>query len=493
MKRAKSMNLVSMKWSPIVLFALILLSWSQTSAETLEPASFPSLVSSTNVTNPLEFCNEAVPTESQEIRERLEKELLLTLWNRPQVILWLKRSNRYFPIIEKMLRESGMPDDLKYVAIAESALRPHATSKKGAVGFWQFIKRTGRKYDLNINRRIDERRNIFASTQAAIRYFGELYEIFGSWTLAAAAYNMGEERLKAETLKQGNNTYYHLYLPLETQRYIFRILSVKLFFSDPGKYGFNLSEDDYYPPLEFDRVRIDCPQDTPIRIIAHAANTHFKAIKDLNPEIRGHHLPEGSHELLIPNDASNSFNVRYQHLLKHWLAKRNGRTYDIEGNSLAAVANPNKPLHRNDLKTDEINEHASSAATRRNRYSGGNVAKKLLSPASKILAIQPVTSNDDLVFLITGNGSLDNYDALILTDPPRLVLDLFGVQSTEVKDIMNLNGSLVEKVRVGIHGDKVRVVFDLLLNSEAGVPHRVFSRDDRLVVSFKAAKKLEPR
>jgi len=112
--------------------------------QTLEPASFPSLISSVRLQGPLDFCGERVPIETQEVRERFEKELLLSLWDRPQVVLWLKRSSRYFPHIEKMLKESGLPEDLKFVAIAESGLRPHIGSKKGAIGFWQFMKDTGR-------------------------------------------------------------------------------------------------------------------------------------------------------------------------------------------------------------------------------------------------------------------------------------------------------------------------------------------------------------
>ncbi|NIM98832.1 MAG: transglycosylase SLT domain-containing protein, partial [candidate division Zixibacteria bacterium] len=125
--------------------------------------------------------------------------------------------------------------------------------------------------------------NLFASTRAAIRYFQSLYGSFESWTLAAAAYNLGEEGIMAEILEQRTDNYYHLYLPLETQRFLFRIVSAKLILSDPEIYGFKLSEEDYYPPLEFDRVQVNCSQETPIRIVAEAAKTHFKVIKDLNP------------------------------------------------------------------------------------------------------------------------------------------------------------------------------------------------------------------
>jgi hypothetical protein len=215
-----------------------------------------------------------------------------------------------------------MPDDLKYIAIAESALRPHVRSSKGAVGFWQFMRHTGRQYGLTINRRIDERRNIFPSTQAAIRYLKDLYKIFGSWSLASAAYNMGGKGLTRAIKEQGTDNYYLLYLPLETQRYLFRIVSIKLIFSDPKEYGFALADEDYYSPIEFDRIQINCPRDTHLRIIAQAANTHFKAIKDLNPEIRGYSLTAGQHTILVPKGAAQGFDAQYQLLLKNNLVKQ---------------------------------------------------------------------------------------------------------------------------------------------------------------------------
>jgi membrane-bound lytic murein transglycosylase D len=305
------------KWPLVALLGIGLFSWPNIFVESPKTISYPSLISSLRIETPLEFCGENVPLQIQEVRERLEKELLLTLWDKPQVILWLKRSRRYLPYIEEMLQKAGLPDDLKFVPIAESALRPHAGSHKGAIGFWQFMRHTGRQHGLVINRRIDERRNIFASTQAAVNYFQSLYKTFGSWSLAAAAYNMGGESLAREIKEQGTDNYYHLYLPLETQRYVFRIVAIKLIFSDPKKYGFTLADEDYYPPLEFDRIQIDCPREIHLRIIAEAANTHFKAIKDLNPEIRGYSLPAGQHTILVPKGASQDFDARYQLLLKN--------------------------------------------------------------------------------------------------------------------------------------------------------------------------------
>ncbi len=328
-----------MKGKVLLLLSAGLILGITSPANSLAQSPFPSLISSLRIQGPLEFCGERVPLESQEVRERLEKELLLSLWDRPQVILWLKRSRRYLPHIEKMLKEHGMPDDLKFVAIAESALRPHAGSKKGAIGFWQFMKDTGSKYGLVINGYVDERRNLFTSTRAAIRYFRDLHKLLGSWTLAAGAFNLGEAGVRAEILEQRTQDYYELYLPLETQRFVFRILSVKLILSDPPRYGFILAEEDYYPPLEFDSVQVDCPQETPIWIIAAAAKTHFKMIKDLNPELRGHYLAEGSHTILIPKGASREFQDQYQRVLDGWLTSHKERIYVVKrGDNLSAIA-----------------------------------------------------------------------------------------------------------------------------------------------------------
>ena len=308
-------------------------------SEMPSPFTWPSLMASVKITESIDFCGEPVPLDNREVRERLEKELLLTIWDRPQVVLWIKRTTRYLPIIKKMLRENEMPDDLKYVAIAESALRPHVGSSKGAIGFWQFLESTGQKYGLRINSEIDERRNIFASTLAAIHYFKELYQMLGSWTLAAAAFNMGELGLQAEIVSQKTDDYYQLYLPLETQRFIFRIVAAKMILSDPQRFGFEFTDQDLYPPLDFDRIHIECFQDTPIFIVARAANTYFKAIKDLNPEIRGYFLAAGMHSLLIPKGAADGFNARFKELVQQWVAENRERVYVVkEGDNLTSIA-----------------------------------------------------------------------------------------------------------------------------------------------------------
>jgi hypothetical protein len=303
------------------------------------PSSPQSLIAAIKLSEPLTFCEEEVPLSDNAIKERLERELVICLDNKDDIIMWLKRANRYFPYVDNILKNHSMPDDLKYIAIAESALRTHASSNKGAVGYWQFIEPTAIKYGLTVNNDIDERRNFFLSTNAAIRYLQELYNIFGSWTLATAAYNMGEDGLKTEILVQKVNNYYNLYLFQETQRYIFRILAIKMILSDPEKYGYFLSDEDLYNPIEFDQVQITTDQPVPLNIISEAANTYFKTIRELNPQIRNYYLPAGSFILHVPKGASVGFAERYENILSKWLKEKDNQIYTVQsGDNLSSIA-----------------------------------------------------------------------------------------------------------------------------------------------------------
>jgi len=319
----------------MIVMCLVNTAWADDAAQRAVPVPMAALQGIQD----LAFCGEPVPLDEQDVRERLEKELLLSIWDRPQVILWLKRYTRYMPHIEAVLKESGLPDDFKYMAVIESALRPHAGSRKGAIGFWQFMADTARRYNLRVDRRIDERRNLFASTRAAAAYIQDLYGLTNSWTLAAAAYNMGEEGIAAEMMVQGVENFYHLYLPLETQRFVFRILSAKLILTQPERYGFYLDDNDAYPPLRFHRVDIACFDDVPIRVIAEAAGTHFKVIKDMNPEIRGHFLVSGSHTISIPSEAKEGFDTRLAQGIDEYGKNQNERVYIVkEGDNLSSIA-----------------------------------------------------------------------------------------------------------------------------------------------------------
>ena len=248
----------------------------------------------------LTLCNEQVPLSDRGVWERMDREFMLNVYDRSQVYLWLKRSKRYFPFVEARLKEKGMPDDLKYLLVAESALRSKALSNKGAAGFWQFIEKTGKRFSLQKKPWIDERLDLIKSTDAAINYLKFLYDLFGKWSLAMAAYNCGEERVKDEISQQGENDYYRLALPQETERYIFRILAAKILLSDPKRYGFELPEKEGYHPQEIDQVVLNLPRPIPLKDIAKACGSYFREIKELNPEIQGYNLPAGVHSIKIP-------------------------------------------------------------------------------------------------------------------------------------------------------------------------------------------------
>ncbi len=309
----------------------------------MEESVFPSLESAVRFNGPVTFCEEPVPIHLPEVRERLEKELLLMLWDRAQILLWLKRTGRYFPYIETALNAAHMPNDIKYIAVIESALKPHAGSHRGARGVWQFIAATGRNYGLTINRYIDERRNFRLATKAAIKYLRDLHEMFQSWTLACAAYNMGEKGLKKRIKRQDVRDYYHLDLPNETERYIFRAIAAKLIMATPSKYGFKLYPRDYYYPRKYDRILLKQRHAAPIALVAKAAGTYYKTIRDMNPQLLSDIIPRGNNVIFLPEGASKEFAKHYQSLLKKYRKQGRSKTYTVKhGDTLIRIARNHK-------------------------------------------------------------------------------------------------------------------------------------------------------
>lgn len=321
---------------------LLILAIAAASGQPAAPAAaldFSALIAAARVRGPVDFCGEPVPLQVQDVRERMEREMLSVLADPHQVVLWIKRSQQYLVPIEEELRRQRLPPDLKYVAIAESALRPHAGSPKGAMGFWQFIESTGRKYGLQVDSQKDERRGLFQSTAAAVAYLRELQGMFGSWTLAVAAYNMGENGLRNEIRQQGVMDYYDLYLPLETQRYVFRILTAKLILQEPEKYGFRLEPDDIYAQVPFEKVVLDVEKEIPLLAVAQSADTTVKVIKDLNPEIRGYRLAAGAHSLMIPKAAARGFHERLAQRILRLEEGQQEISYLVrEGDTLSQIA-----------------------------------------------------------------------------------------------------------------------------------------------------------
>lgn len=243
----------------------------------------------------LEFCGEPVPLSDREVLERLERELLVNAYWHSNTFLLLKRTGRYFPLIEKILQEEKVPDDFKYLALAESGLL-NARSGAGAAGFWQFLKATAIKHGLEVRDDVDERYHLEKATRAACDYLREAKEEFGNWTLAAAAYNRGENGLARAINAQHVKSYYDLYLNPETSRYVFRIISLKLIHSDPGNYLFNLDADDYYKPLStYDFEVNNTIEDLPKFALEHGTN--YKSLHELNPWLRTYELPNKSRKM----------------------------------------------------------------------------------------------------------------------------------------------------------------------------------------------------
>lgn len=334
-----------LRWAAGVVLAIALSAADAGAQPVGAPPSldFSALIRAARIQGPLDFCGEPVPLEDPDVRERMEREMLVVLADPHQVILWIKRSRQYLAPIEEALRKHHLPDDLKYVSIAESALRPHAGSSKGAMGFWQFIDSTGRKYGLRVDSEKDERRNLADSTDAAIAYLQELRDMFGSWTLAVAAFNMGENGLRSDISRQDTRDYYRLYLPLETQRYVFRILTAKLILKNPDRYGFHLEPADIYPPVDAERITLQTDREIALLTVAQAAETYVKRIKDLNPEIRGYRLMPGRHSLLVPKGSADRFHQRLSGLMDQMPEKRGEVVYVVkEGDTLSEIAERHK-------------------------------------------------------------------------------------------------------------------------------------------------------
>ena len=254
----------------------------------------------------LSFCGEPVPLELLDVRERLDRELLVNTYWQSNSLLLHKRASRWFPVIEEVLAEEGVPEDLKYLALIESGLT-NAVSPAGATGFWQFLKGTGQQYGLLINSEVDERYDVIKSTRAACRYLRDAHDRYGDWTLAAASYNLGMGGVDKQIDRQKNEDYYHLLLPEETSRYVFRILAAKEILSDPERYGFHIRPKDLYPPYRTRVVRIEGSVDD-LADLAIRNGTDYRTLKLLNPWLRDVRLAnrEGrAYDVLLPGEGFN--------------------------------------------------------------------------------------------------------------------------------------------------------------------------------------------
>jgi hypothetical protein len=254
------------------------------------------------IPNGLSFAGEKVPTELNDIKERMDRELLVNTYWQSNGLLLIKRAHKYFPLIEPLLKKYGIPDDFKYLAVAESGLENNSSSA-GAAGFWHFLKSSAKEYGLEVNQNVDERYNLEKATEVAAKYLKKSKKRFGTWTLAAAAYNAGNARIARNLKKQQVTNYYDLLLNSETSRYVFRIVALKEVLSNPKKYGFEFEEDDLYNLPDIKTVKVDTVI-TNIASFAKKFKTNYKELKLHNTWLRENKLNNKSRKLYkirIPN------------------------------------------------------------------------------------------------------------------------------------------------------------------------------------------------
>ncbi|GAB4510027.1 MAG: lytic transglycosylase domain-containing protein [Allomuricauda sp.] len=259
-------------------------------------------ISAIEIPKDLNFAGEPVPQDDPEIMERVDREFLVNTYWQSNALLLMKRANKYFPIMEPILKKNGIPDDFKYLAVAESGLE-NVVSPAGATGFWQIMKGTGREYGLEVNDNVDERYHIEKATQVACDYLNKWKDRFGSWTLTAAAYNAGPAGIQKYMDIQQVNDYYDLLLGQETGRYVFRILAIKEILSNRDKYGFQLEEDDMYTKVPTFTVEVDTAV-TNWADFAELYEINYKVLKRHNPWLREPYLNNASRKkytIEIPN------------------------------------------------------------------------------------------------------------------------------------------------------------------------------------------------
>jgi hypothetical protein len=237
----------------------------------------------------LSFAGEAVPLDRWDVREKLDRELLLNYYSQGTIIYLLKLANRNFPVISERLKANGVPDDFKYLCIAESNMQSWAVSKAGAVGYWQFLDGTAPGYGLEVSADVDQRRDLEKATDAACRYLKQAYQKFGNWTAAAASYNCGQGGYNGQATFQQTNNYYDLQLPEETNKYIFRILTFKYLLENADRLGFVVKDEEMYETIPTKNVVVT-NSISDLAKFAISNGTNYKVLRQLNPWLKGRSL-----------------------------------------------------------------------------------------------------------------------------------------------------------------------------------------------------------
>ncbi len=253
------------------------------------------------------FCGQKINLTDEDIHEKIDREILINAYFQSATIQQIKRANRFFPVIEPILKQNGVPGDFKYLAVIESGLL-QATSPSGALGFWQFMPQTAKEFGLEINAEIDERMHLEKSTQAACNYLKKAHDSLKDWVLTAAAYNRGLQGIKSDLHWQGTDNYFDTHLNSETARYVYRILAVKMIFENPERFGFRLKKMALYAPFKTRFIHVDYSIDN-LAVWTKSVGINYKILVKLNPWILSNKLTvkNTSFKLKLPR---NDFNLK---------------------------------------------------------------------------------------------------------------------------------------------------------------------------------------
>ena len=269
---------------------LILIAFWAINVPTLVNAqAYPANYSTHEVPSSVTFCGKSIDLTRYDRYERMDRELLAFTYMHSTSIQMIKKANRYFPIVEPILKANGIPDDFKYLMVIESNLNPNAQSGAGAAGLWQFMQTTGREYGLEVNKNIDERYHVEKATEAACKYLKDAYDKYQDWIAVAASYNAGQARISSQFEKQQVDDMLDLYLVEETARYVYRIIAAKIMFSNPSAFGFRLRTKDLYMPISYKEVTVN----TGISNLAEWAKKQgitYALLKNMNPWLRDNFL-----------------------------------------------------------------------------------------------------------------------------------------------------------------------------------------------------------
>ena len=280
-----------------------------------KPNYYTNKITSPYIPEKMTFAGEEVPLDIYWVHEALDRELIVNCYQHSKTLRIFKLSARVFPEIERILKEEGVPEDFKYLAVAESGLE-NVTSPASAGGYWQFIPATAKNYGLEISNDVDERCNLEKATRAACKYLKNAKNRFGSWTLAAAAYNRGEGGLNAAITDQNCKDYWNLWLNNETSRYVFRIMSFKLMFENPQKYGVEICPAEMYQPVKCKSVQVSSSI-TSLPAWAQEHGVTYRELRNLNPWIRNNKLavPAGkTYVIQLPEKSAESYKSLFKHI-----------------------------------------------------------------------------------------------------------------------------------------------------------------------------------